>query len=147
MLPYWELMYIEMNLRLSRLGKRILFVPDSVVHHEQHENYKSWLRKCFKYGVAQTSFLYLHPRYVFNIRLLAIPAFAAMLLFPQLLLFAVALISIELLLQKRPKELFRFSGFLISTWTFYFLGQLRGLAWPALQRPDEKKVLANTSNL
>lgn len=69
----------EFNYRLSRQGSRFLVIPDAVVWHHRTNNFKGYVKRMYKYGVAAARIFRMHPG-ILKVRWYALLSLIAMLI-------------------------------------------------------------------
>lgn len=147
---------LEFHFRQSQEKKRILICSSSYVWHEQPRELFAYLKKCFKYGKAQTLLLKAQPMSFTNKRLLVLFAsFLWMTLFLLLKtelrillsgLTTVALVAglaYEIIRYPGKKNYFSFPSLFMLIAGAYLLGQFSGLLLPLPKRQSEEPKPAN----
>ena len=134
---------LEVHRRLERAGFKIKWIQDARAFHAIADNWSIWIRKCFKYGFAQTQIFKVDARILLSKRCLPLLIGAIFLLslltFPLISLIGLVIylgiigLTAVSLQSKNAKSLFLL---LLATHFFYFLGEVWGAVKPLQAEPS-----------
>lgn len=135
----------ELDYRIRKKGYRILFNPNAIVWHYRRQNWKSFAKMAWNYGIGRMQAVKLHPEmfrffyFIPTIIILIVLIFLSIgIFFKDLLMIAMLILIlggigislISLFLSIKRKKLRRFPTYfgLIAIWFWgYGLGVLRGI--------------------
>jgi len=135
----------EMNYRLSTLGHKFLFIPESFVWHKMRPTPLTWFRNMFRYGKGRARLLKRHPgmwNITFTLPIIFSIAIISIILAPISSIFYIPLLYFPLLfffsayqsMKKRfPKLLFHVMSVYLIQHFGYAAGEIYGLLHPGVK--------------
>jgi len=86
---FWCGQDAELDLRLLNEGYKILYTPETKVHHFKRSNVKSLFRQMYRYGIARAKMVKKHPKTLKIFHLLGPGFITGIILFSVLTLFNI----------------------------------------------------------
>lgn len=125
---------LEMHWRLSSLNRKILWIDEASAEHDIASNLDQWLKKCFKYGIAQTQVAKIHPKFFLTQKCLPLWIFIFAIICMNVSPIVFCLLAVGYFLSIGTAAImlsFRSAiplfGLLFMTHIFYLLGEIFGL--------------------
>ncbi|MFH1663863.1 MAG: glycosyltransferase [archaeon] len=132
----------EIDFRIKKAGKKIMFTPKAVVFHHRKDSFKKIFSQAFWFGLGRMQAIKIHPEMAEYFRLIPLAAILSMLLllfygilsgktglifyFVSAVFFVLALISLAAVIKNRRFSFYYF--FFLIAWFFgYGFGMLKGV--------------------